>query len=185
MDHHHGYIGAEDSIAAESFQGMSTETNGYTHGTIIQARLQPLLPETLTFKDEESGQEFVLANPLKGRITQAEGLYYFIYNYNLYLQLLKKEHPLKWEEFYTEKNKTFLRKLFDSSFTTLKSIKPCESRKNNEGLSFYISELGAENLEILKELMGPEAVLQLVCSDPKYDLQKIIEPKSQSCGVGN
>ncbi|MFY7992582.1 MAG: hypothetical protein ACOVP4_04745 [Bacteriovoracaceae bacterium] len=182
MNHHDGYIGAEDSMAAESLQGMSTETNGYTHGTIIQARLQPLLPDTLTFKDE-SGQEFVLANPLKNKITQAEGLYYFIYNFNLYLRLLKKDHPRQWKDFFTEKNKTFLRKLFDSSITTLKTIKPCDLRNSDEGLNFYITELGADNLEIMEELMGSEAIMGIVCRDPKSDLKKIIGPKPEVCEI--
>ena len=185
MNHHDGYIGAEDSMAAENLQGMSTETNGYTHGTVIQARLQPLLPDTIKFKDEESGQEFVLANPLKGKISQAEGLYYFIYNFNLYLKLLKKDHPLKWNDFYTEKNKTFLRKLFDSTFTTLKGIKPCELKKTDESLNFYITELDSEDLEIMEELMGSEAMKEIVCSDLKSDLRKIIGPKSEACEIGD
>ena len=81
---------------------MSTETNGYTHGIVIQARLQPLIPDTFTIKDE-SGQEYVLTNPLKNKISQAEGLYYFIYNFNLYLNLLKNDHPQHWNVFFTVK----------------------------------------------------------------------------------
>lgn len=162
MRTHDGYIGSDDSMAGISLQGMATETNGYTHGTVIQARLQPLLPDTITFKDE-AGQVYVLANPLKNKITQANGLYYFIYNFNLYLRLLKNNHPELWKDFYTEKNKTFLRKLFDSAFTTLKSINPCEGRNTDEELNFYITELESENLEVMKDLMTPKALNGIVC----------------------
>lgn len=164
LDHHDGYIGTEDAMAAQNLQGMSTETNGYTHGTVIQARLQSLIPDNIFFKDD-SGNQHVLPHPLKNKISQAEGLYYFLYNFNLYLRLLKEDHPLQWKKFYSERNKIFLRKLFNASITTLKSIRHCDIRENDEGLNFYITELGTENLEIMKDLMGSKSVPELTCAN--------------------
>lgn len=162
MAHHDGYIGSEDAMAAENLQGMSTETNGYTHGSIIQARVQPLIQEFLIFKDE-FGAETRMPNPLKNKVTQAEGLYYFLYTYNLYLNLLKKDHLEAWTDFYTEKNKIFLKKLFESAVTTLKSIRHCELKNNDSGLNFYITELGNENIEILEDIIGVEAANEIKC----------------------
>lgn len=163
MDHHDGYIAAEDSMAADHLQGMSTETNGYTHGLVIQARVQSLIPAVLTFKDE-TGREVEIPNPFKGKISQAEGLYYFIFNFNLYLKILKDDHPQSWEKFYTEKNKTFLRKLFLSSIQSLDGIEPCKLRKTDEALSFYIDELQKEDMSILEEIVGSERISKVTCS---------------------
>ncbi|WPU64671.1 hypothetical protein [Peredibacter starrii] len=168
--HLHGiYLAADDSMAAEFITGIATELNAYTHGSVIQARMQALIPQKLIVRNGE--HEYQLENPLKNKITQLDGILYFIYNMNLYLKVIKAERPEIWKEFDIDQNRVFLDKLLSSSLGVLKDLDHCSlsKSKENSNLEFYIEELKKEDLSVLKEILGDDKIADLVCSH-KEDL---------------
>lgn len=164
MGMHDGYIGAEDSMAADIIQGMATELNGYTHGAVVQSRLLPKLPASIVVNDESGGQH-TMANPYVSMPSQIDGMLYFLYNFNLYFNLLKKDHPEIWKEFNSNYNKAYLNKLFGPSIEILKQLDHCSLLNSYDPIRFYIDELKSDDLSILEDILGKEKLGVLICSD--------------------
>ena len=171
MSMHEGYLLDSESAAASHLPGLASELNGYTHGSIIQARNIVHLPDVITMTNE-NGEEMSFPNYAK-IITQLDGLMYFLYNHNLYLRLLKSNHPELWSKFYNEHNKNFLRKLLKSSIDTLAKVDHCKVKEGYNNVDFYIEELRNEDTAILVDLLGAESVNTLLCSDLDLVVNKL------------
>lgn len=161
---HEGYIGAEDSIAAETLQGMSTELSAYVHGLLYENKIKKQFPETVELTSED-GQTFSYPNPYKP-LSQIEGVYYFLFSFNLYLDKIKKDHPEKWKILNGSQNKTFLSKIFASAIDALRKVNHCEVAKNEENASYWLELLQKETLSpALESFMNTESLLELQCVD--------------------
>ena len=156
---HDTYIGSDDSMAADIIHGMATELNGYTHGALIQSRVLPKLPASVIINSDS------ILNPFVNLPSQIDGVLYFLYNFNLYLRLMKEAHPEVWKEFYAAYNKDYLNKLLTPSIEILKSLGHCSLKNDYKPVQFYLKELRSEDLSILKEILGKESLGALVCSD--------------------
>jgi len=164
MSMHDEYLLDDDAKAAQELQGMATELNGYTHGSLIQARTTKMIADEITLFDED-GNQYTFDHPLKGFITQLDGVMYFIYNHNLYLNLLKSNHPELWKQFYNKHNKEFMKNLLGTSIETLVNVNHCEAKETYYNVDFYINELKQENLAIFNEILGEESLNKLLCID--------------------
>lgn len=153
---HSTYIGDYDSMAANTIQGMATELSAYTHGSIIQNKTLPFLIHPIKSEGDFIPNIFFESS-------QLDGLMYFIYNFNLYLRLLKKDNSTQWKEFYTPYNKKYLNKLLSPSLETLKKLDHCSIMKTYENINFYIKELLQDDLDILKDILGEKQVKALTC----------------------
>lgn len=163
---HDMYIGDNDSMAADNIQGMATELNAYAHGAIVQARTLLKLPKNILIKDV-NGEEQEISNPYVNMPTQAEGILHFLYNFNLYLKLLKKQQPKTWENFYSAHNKNYLNKLFSSSVEALKISSHCSYIQTFEPINLYVNELNQDDLSILRDIVGQEKIDSLTCKSIK------------------
>lgn len=179
---HFTYIGADDEpLASDVIQGMATELNGYTHGAITQAKVMKMLPNPAIFKDDE-GNEYNLPNPHIENPTQIDGVLYFIYNFNLYLRLLKEKHPDQWKEFYTSSNKEYLRKLLTPSLDTLKKLGYCNLKDSFKPANYYINEFLKEDMSVLEDVLGKEKLGELLCSEKTLiSGLSLLEKKDNSC----
>lgn len=160
---HDGYIGVDDSMSADIIQGMATELNGYTHGALIQSRVLLKLPASGVIRGE-NGNPHAILNPFVNLPSQIDGILYFLYNFNLYLKLLKQDHPEIWKEFYTPYNRNYLNKLFTPSIEVLQSLKHCSLIKDYRPVQFYLKELREVELTVLKEVLGKDKLGTLLCS---------------------
>ena len=172
MSMHDGYLLDDHSGAAQELRGMATELNGYTHGSIIQARTSQMIADELTITDEQ-GNQHTLKNPFKGQIHQLDGMMYFIYNQNLYLSLLKEQHPDLWLSFYSEHNKIFMRKMLLASIETLKKVNHCKAKETYYNVQFYIDELKQMDLSILNDILDEKSLKDLLCIQEKSAIKDI------------
>ena len=168
MSTHDGYLLDPTSLAAINLLGLSTELNGYTHGVVMEKKTKSKLPDMVSFPSEDSETVYNIPNPYKGQIFQLDGLFYFLHTTNLYFNLLRDDHPELWENFFTEHNKIYLKKLFSSSIETAASTNFCENANRILNIGFYVNEFRNLNKEILEEIVGEELVKQLLCEG--YDL---------------
>jgi hypothetical protein len=179
MGLHLGYVGAEDSMAADVIQGIATELNGYTHGAIIQSSLLPKVPKRILVSDGKGGKIWV--DNVHANLDQTYGVMYFIYNLNLYLKLLKENHPEIWKEFYTDYNKNYLKKLLSPSIETLKSLNYCALLREDEPVNvwkFYAELLQKEDLRILVDALGEPQINKLICAEDSLKMGiKFLEEK--------
>lgn len=172
MSMHDGYLLDDHSIAAQELRGMATELNGYTHGSIIQARTSQMIADEITINDDQ-GNQHTFKHPFKGKITQLDGMMYFIYNQNLYLSLLKEQHPDLWLSFYTEHNKVFIHKMLSASIETLKKVNHCKAKETYYNVQFYIDELKQMDLSILNEILDEKSLNDLLCIQEKSAIKDI------------
>ncbi len=176
---HSGYIGDDQSMAADVIQGIATELNGYTHGAIIQSSVLPKVPKRILESDGKGGKIWV--DNMHAKLDQTYGVMYFIYNLNLYLKLLKENHPEIWKEFYTDYNKNYLKKLLSPSIETLKSLNYCNLLKEDVGVNvwkFYVELLKGDDLKILEEVLGKPQINKLICAEDSLKMGlKFLEEK--------
>lgn len=169
---HEAYILTESTLSSSTLEGLATELNAYTHGVAIQKRTSKMIPQDIIILDE-NGEDMSFLNPLHGYISQLEGLMFFVYNKNLYLQLLKHQHPEEWKEFYNLHNQNFMSRMLEASVETLKKIDHCNKRETDPTLNFYIKELKKMDLSILKEILGSKRLETLLCLNEEINLDEI------------
>lgn len=164
MSMHDGYIADEEALASKVIHGLASELNGYTHGARIQARILPLLPNSVTFTDD-LGNQHSMDSPYAKIPSQLDGVMYFIYNFNLYLRLLKQNHPEVWSDFYTTHNKDYLRKVLTPSVKILNELDHCSIREIYFNVDFYVEELIKDDTHILSEILGDKLFEDLICAE--------------------
>src|SRR5690606_10783503 len=123
----------------------------------------PKLPNPIRISDGNGGHH-TMENPYEKLPSQTDGIMYFLYNFNLYLKLLKKDHPQIWKEFYTSYNKEYLNRLFTPSIEVLKKLNHCDLAKTYEPIRFYVEELNIDDLSIFEDILGKDKISSLVCS---------------------
>ena len=163
MSMHDGYLLDPSTLAAQNVLGLATELNGYTHGATMELRNKTYLPDDVQYKDPESGLVFKLPYSLKKNVYQLDGLFYFLFNTNLYFNLIKDSNETIWNHFFTEKNRTFLNKLFAEALIVLKSTNICERASISLSVGFYVNEFRNLDRTILNEILGEENVKPLLC----------------------
>lgn len=163
MSMHDGYLLDPSTIAAQNILGLATELNGYTHGTVMELRNKKYLPYEVEFTDPESGVTYKIPYMLKGQVYQLDGLFYFLYTSNLYFNLIKGSDEEKWNSFFTDKNKTFLRKLFLEALRVAQTTNFCDEADSNANIGFYVNEFRNIDRTILNDIVGEDNTKPLLC----------------------
>lgn len=165
---HEGYLLDPMTLAAQNILGLSTELNGYSHGTVMELRNLPNLPDDMELKDPDSGLTFKVPNPHKSQVNQLDGLFYFLFTTNMYLNLINDQDPASFKKFFNDENKIYLKKLFDEAIKTANKVNFCEKASNVLNYGFYVNEFRNLDKSIFKEIVGEESVKTLLCEG--YDV---------------